>query len=55
MALLLKEAIANPNSIRGCSYRVLLALGFETIKIGGKGKPDGKADAKLGYNSRVNH
>ena len=32
-------------------YRVLLALGFETIKIGGNGKPDGKADAKLGYST----
>lgn len=52
VALLLKEAIANPTALEDAVYRVLLALGFETIKIGGKGKPDGKADAKLGYNSR---
>lgn len=51
VALFLKEAIANPTALEDAVYRVLLALGFETIKIGGNGKPDGKADAKLGYNT----
>jgi len=51
VALFLKEAIANPTALEDAVYRVLLALGFETIKIGGNGKPDGKADAKLGYSS----
>lgn len=51
VALFLKEAIANPTGLEEAVYRVLLALGFETIKIGGPGKPDGKADAKLGYSS----
>jgi len=52
VALFLKEAIANPTALEDAVYRVLLALGFETIKIGGNGTPDGKADAKLGYNSK---
>lgn len=51
VALLVKEAVANPNALEEATYRALLALGFETIKIGGNGKPDGKADAKLGYDS----
>ncbi|WP_020072282.1 ATP-binding protein [Faecalispora sporosphaeroides] len=51
VALFLKEAIANPTALEDAVYRVLLALGFETIKIGGNGKPDGKADARLGYNA----
>ena len=51
VALFLKEAIANPTALEDAVYRVLLALGFETIKIGGNGTPDGKADAKLGYNT----
>lgn len=52
VALFLKEAIANPTALEDAVYRVLLALGFETIKIGGNGKPDGKADAKLGYGAQ---
>ena len=51
VALLLKEAIANPTALEEAVYRAFLALGFETSKIGGNGKPDGKADALLGYNS----
>ena len=51
VALFLKDAIANPTALEDAVYRVLLALGFETIKIGGNGKPDGKADAILGYNN----
>ena len=54
VALLLKEAIANPTALEDAVYRVLLALGFETIKIGGNGKPDGKADALLGYDTNGN-
>ncbi|MDR2719449.1 MAG: hypothetical protein LBC03_01415 [Nitrososphaerota archaeon] len=49
VALLLKEAVANPTGLEDAVYRSLLALGFETIKIGGNGKPDGKADAKLPF------
>lgn len=54
VALLLKETIANPTALEDAVYRVLLALGFETIKIGGNGKPDGKADALLGYDTNGN-
>lgn len=32
-------------------YRALSALGFETQKLGGNGKPDGFASANLGYDS----
>ena len=51
VALFLKEAIANPTALEDAVYRVLLALGFETIKMGGPGKPDGKAEAMLGFSS----
>ena len=51
VALLLKEAIANPTGLEEAVYRVLLALGFETVKIGGNGKPDGKAEARLAYSA----
>jgi hypothetical protein len=49
VALLLKEAIANPTGLEEAVYRVLLALGFEAVKIGGNGRPDGKAEARLAY------
>jgi len=49
VALFLKDAIADPTGLEDAVNRAFLALGFESTKIGGKGKPDGKADAILGY------
>lgn len=51
VAIYLREAIANPTALEDAVYRALLALGFETVKLGGSGKPDGKADARLGYDA----
>jgi hypothetical protein len=49
VAQLLKDSISNPTGLEDAVYRAFLALGFEASKIGGKGTPDGKADAILGY------
>lgn len=48
-AQLLHDAVANPTGLEDAVYRALLALGFEARKIGGNGKPDGYAEAFLGY------
>jgi len=49
VAMLLKDSLSNPTGLENAVYRALLALGFETSQIGGPNKPDGKADAILGY------
>lgn len=49
VAQMLKDSISDPTGLEDAVYRAFLALGFESKKIGGKGKPDGKADAILGY------
>ncbi|HMM19387.1 MAG TPA: ATP-binding protein [Selenomonadales bacterium] len=51
VALLLSDSLANPMGLEDAVYRAFLALGFEASKIGGNGKPDGKAEAILGYGS----
>jgi hypothetical protein len=51
VAQLLIDSVANPTGLEDAVHRVFLALGFETSKIGGNGKPDGKAEAILGYSS----
>lgn len=48
-AQLLHDSVANPLGLEDAVYRAFLSLGFETQKIGGKGKPDGYAEAFLGY------
>ena len=48
-AQLLHDVIANPAGLEEAVYRSFQSLGFETKKIGGKGKPDGYAEAFLGY------
>jgi hypothetical protein len=50
VALLVKDAVSDPTGLEEAVYRALLALGFETVKISGRGEPDGKAEAILGYN-----
>lgn len=49
VAQLLRDSVANPTGLEDAVHRVFLALGFESSKIGGNGKPDGKAEAILGY------
>lgn len=49
-AQLLHDSVANPTGLEDAIYRALLSLGFEAQKIGGNGKPDGYAEACLGYN-----
>ena len=51
VAQLLHDSLSNPVGLEDAVYRALKALGFETIKIGGNGKPDGMATAILGYDS----
>lgn len=51
VAQLLRDASANPTGLEDAVYRAFLALGFEASKIGGNGKPDGKAEAILGYSA----
>lgn len=51
VALLLRDSLANPTGLEDAVYRAFLALGFEASKIGGNGKPDGKAEAILGFSS----
>lgn len=50
VAQLLNDSLSNPVRLENAVYRALNALGFETVKIGGNGKPDGMATAVLGYN-----
>lgn len=51
VAQLLHDAVASPTGLEDAVYRAFLALGFEASKIGGNGKPDGKAEAILGYSA----
>ena len=51
VAQMLKDAIADPTGLENAVYRALLALGFEATPIGGKGKPDGVANAVLGFSA----
>ncbi len=49
IAQMLKDSISDSTGLEDAVHRAFLALGFESTKIGGNGKPDGKADAILGY------
>lgn len=48
-AQLLHDSVSNPTGLEDAVYRAFSALGFEATKIGGKGTPDGYAEAVLGY------
>jgi hypothetical protein len=50
VAQMLKDSISDETGLEEAVYRAFLALGFEATKIGGNGKPDGKAEAILGFN-----
>ncbi|MFA5115765.1 MAG: ATP-binding protein [Candidatus Omnitrophota bacterium] len=45
---MIKGAVSNPDGLEDSVFCALNCLGFETTKIGGPGKPDGKAVAILG-------
>lgn len=49
-AMFLKDSLDNPNGLEEAVARVLTVFGFEVTPIGGNGKPDGKAEAYLGFN-----
>jgi hypothetical protein len=55
VAQMLKESISDPTGLEEAVYNAFLALGFEASKIGGNDKPDGKADAILGYDKNQNN
>lgn len=48
---LLLDSLSDATGLENAVYRALVALGFETVPIGGNGKPDGIATAYLGYNA----
>lgn len=47
----LKESVSKPNDLERAVAAGLSSLGFEVSPLGGKGKPDGLAHARLGYTS----
>jgi hypothetical protein len=49
VAMMIKNALSNPNELEEAIFYGFKSLGFETTKIGGKGKPDGKAIARRGF------
>jgi hypothetical protein len=49
VASMIKDSLADSTGLENAVYNAFNTLGFETIKIGGRGKPDGKAIAVLGY------
>lgn len=49
VAMFLKDSLDNSGGLEEAVARVLTAIGFEVTPIGGKGEPDGKAEAFLGY------
>jgi hypothetical protein len=51
VAQMLKDSISDETGLEDAVYRAFLALGFEATKIGGNGKPDGKAEAILGFSA----
>lgn len=48
-AIILKDSLDNPSALEEAVARVLTVFGFEVTPIGGKGEPDGKAEACLGF------
>lgn len=54
VAMYLKDSLDSANGLEDAVARVLTAIGFEVTPIGGKGKPDGKAEVFLGYDDNGN-
>lgn len=51
VAMFLKDTLSDSVGLEEALHRSFLALGFESVKMGGPGKPDGQATAVLGYRS----
>ena len=49
-AMFLKDSLDSATGLEEAVARVLTVFGFEVTPIGGKGEPDGKAEACLGFN-----
>lgn len=49
VALILKDSLADEVGLEEAAAKAFTSLGFETVPIGGNGKPDGIATANLGY------
>lgn len=54
VAMYLKDSLDSANGLEDAVARVLTAIGFEVTPIGGKGEPDGKAEAFLGFDENGN-
>ena len=54
VAMYLKDSLDNADGLEDAVARVLAAIGFEVTPIGGKGEPDGKAEAFLGFDENGN-
>jgi len=48
VAQMISDSLSNSEGLENALFHAFRRLGFETTKIGGKGKPDGKAEALLG-------
>jgi len=49
VAIMLRDSLADSIGLENAVYHAFNNLGYETTKIGGKGTPDGRAVARLGY------
>lgn len=49
VATMIHDSLADSTGLENAVYNAFNSLGFETVKLGGKGKPDGRAVAALGY------
>lgn len=49
VALLVQHAEVDANGLEDAVNRALIALGFDSVRIGGSNEPDGKASANLGF------
>lgn len=55
VAMRLKESLTNSKDLENATALALSKLGFNVVKIGGNGQPDGKAEALLGFDSKKNN
>ncbi|HPM09276.1 MAG TPA: ATP-binding protein [Paludibacter sp.] len=51
VALLVRDAVVDASGLEDAVNRALIALGFDSVRIGGKNAPDGKASAHLGFSA----
>jgi len=53
VASYIQDNLNDSTGLEDAIYNAFIALGFETTKIGGNGKPDGRAEAILGYDEEA--